>query len=309
MRSAAGGESSVVSGEMRALARSADHSQRSVVVSAFSGEGDGGLAVLDEGGFSIVDRHAGRGLTEIDGVMVRIVREEPTDGEFDSTWCLSVVTDDGQAGEVLTGSSDLEDICCVDDGLLISTGTQGEVLRLSASELRSSIATGSASELLPEVVARVDGAIRGLVVDRESVAATVSRWSNGASSGALIDVTTGAVLVADLADPMAAGRWRDRWVITDLSTNALVIVDGANRTSVPLGGLGRGVLVHEDLAFVAVGRPAVLRRPEDRSRYRIVVVDLPRASILGEQIVPLSRLYTIRSVSSAALSMLAKETE
>ena len=265
--------------------------------------------MLGERGFSIVHRRAGRGLTEIDGAMVRIVREEPTDGEFDSTWSLSVVTDDGQVGEVLAGSPDLQDVCRVDDGLLISTGEQGEVLRLSVSQLRASIAAGSASELRPEVVARFDGAVRGLVADRGSVAATVSRWSNGASSGALIDVMTGAVLVADLADPMAAARWGDRWVITELGTNALVIVDGSNRTSVPLGGLGRGVLVHDDLAFVAVGRPAVLRRPEDRSRYRIVVVDLPRASVLGERIAPLSRLYTIRSISSAALMMLSTETE
>lgn len=284
-------------GALRELVRAERADGRSLVVSAFGADGTGGLAVIGEDRSEVIDHRPGRGLTSIDGALLRIVRSEG-DGHLSldpgHPWSLEWVAGD-ERGVIAGPSPDLHDVFGSGDAILVSTGEEGSVLRLPLEKDRIAAMDGAPTPVVAETVMQTGGVVRGLAAFGARVVATVSP-TDGATPGRLVDVESGEVVIDGLGDPIAAHWSQGRWVISDLATNALEIIDDRGRMSVPLGGLGRGMLVRADLAYVAVGRPPVLRHPADRVRYRIVVVDLTAGSVIAEQVLPLARLFTIVSI-------------
>lgn len=285
---------------LRELVRAERSDGRSLVVSAFGADGTGGLAVIGEDRAEVIDHRPGRGLTSIDGTLLRIVRSErDVDPALDSgrLWSLECVAGDDR-GVIAGPASDLHEVFPSGDAILVSTGEEGSVLRLPVEGVHIVAREDAPTSIDAETVIQTGGVVRGLAEFGARVVATVSS-TDGETPGRLVDVESGEVVIDGLGDPIAAHWSQGRWVISDLATNALEVIDDRGRMSVPLGGLGRGMLVRADRAYVAVGRPPILRHPADRVRYRIVVVDLTAGSVIGEQVLPVARLFTIASIPTA----------
>lgn len=296
--------SPTVSEAMRDLVRSERMAGRSLLIAAFGEQGGGGLGLVLEDGIEVLDRRPGRGLTTCEGTILRIVHRTDGDGGEGvaaPTWLL--LATDGISGETRTifAAPDLHDVHCSGDDVLVSAGSDGRVLRCSPDAIGHAMRSGGMARIEFEVSLRTHGIVRGIADDDGRAVVTVSN----PGSGQLVDVETGAVLADGLDDPIAVTRSERAWLISDLGTNELVIDDDDGRRSIALGGLGRGMIVRNDVAYVVVGRPAALRRPVDRHRYRIVIVDLDEGRVVEEQRIPLSRPYTIRSVPTELANALA----
>ncbi len=296
--------SPVVAEAMRDLVRSERMVGRSLLIAAFGEEGGGGLGLIHEDRIEVLDRRPGRGVTNCEGTILRIVQRTEGDGGEGfaaPTWLLVATDTMSKETRTIFAAPDLHDVHCSGDDVFITAGGDGTVLRCSPDAIGYAMRSGGMATVEFEVALRTHGIVRGIADDDGRAVVTVSH----PGSGQLVDVETGAVLADGLDDPIAVTRSERAWLISDLGTNELVIDDDDGRRSVVLGGLGRGMIVRDDVAYVVVGRPAALRRPADRRRYRIVIVDLEEGRVVEEQLIPLSRPYTIRSVPTDLANALA----
>lgn len=268
-----------------------------LAVSGFGARGLGGFGTLGVDGFDVIDRVSTRGVACVGSTVVRAIEDRSKTSLSDSVATDVLAFNDGCREQIelsAPAGEELLDVVAKEAEIWVATRASNSVLRICTNASATAFtldrrASCDDHDRLVSALAVVDGCVLA------ALPMTKKDLREGAvPNGRIIDLETEAVLVDGFTYPSSIARWRDGWVISEQNSNSLVVVERSGaRFSIRLDGIPRGIVVVDDVALIATGRPHRLLSAADRVKYRVVAVSLTSAAILGEVVLPIQRLHAL----------------
>jgi hypothetical protein len=271
-----------------------------IVISANAYNDIGGMFVLEDGRFSVIDALPTGALASRGDAFYRLTHTRTSQGaellEYDATGISHYHRID-----TIGGPHDL--LCVSDERLLCAASQTNEIFQIAGDGTARSVWSAGAPPDAWHLNCMTLHEGR-LYATAFGAFATAAGWAAGCErTGFLFEVATGERILQGLTKPHTPRYVDGAWTICDSGTQAFVRFEPDGRTQrVELGGFVRGTLVRGDVIYVGVGLPRAAWTDERHGF--VAVLDRATLAILDEISLMTDSIYDIVSVSDTTLAAL-----